>query len=795
MHLADRFRGSNLENLFAHLDTIVNTAEMINTLYGPDFLSYLKQTFKSLDSRISYTLDTTDIRKIGAAVQLLDDLPRDLWQFMDALQVSPDVLQVVCVDFRAILKNKPPPSLVSHPNPPDLQRSAKPGTTQPASGQSLHPFLWEYAPGPALQELPNANAVETSNVRALLIPMRTPNTNHLDLPGAFPEDTPALRNHTAAIGSQDDTSKIPSLPATPRGPTDRPHEDHPDTWSDPHETIKTELIEKKFLHSSRVSSDGRNHYAGKHHHLLEPARNKTRRRHKEGHRKSAAFLPRLKVLKPSGSMRHYFTSNGRWSRSHSLARPPTGKLDTPITRIKSHSILDGPTFRQPLSESPSPSEVATAADVSPTRLLSRPLTPTESHALSSDDDSANEPVDVRHRETTASKSLEDERDRNDDTRESPSLSGPYDHGAESHGVVQFRDEYRRTGIEKLDEKVKGRAQKAVISKHLSRQPMRPFEDESLEDESSVSAQFGRLMISVDKQKEIDDVGADFQLRQDEELHLQREKALAAEAEEKRRAEERELAKTGGLRVPRGTLVADLSNEWEQKINGTLVPSNALPKTKGGTLLKNSDFYTVVNATQWLNDEIINGALEWLDEYVNKAAGVKEDRSPMRKCLFTGSFFWKKIENNGPNSTQRIIRRLGITSPDQFLNVETVLIPICNHNHWTLMVVRPKKRTIAHMDSLNPAGSPKYIDLARKWVRFTCGEKYVDDEWTVTRHEAPLQTNGYDCGMHTITNAMCVALGLNPMKTYDADDMPLQRLRIAGALVNSGFSGDFDLSKL
>jgi sentrin-specific protease 1 len=97
-----------------------------------------------------------------------------------------------------------------------------------------------------------------------------------------------------------------------------------------------------------------------------------------------------------------------------------------------------------------------------------------------------------------------------------------------------------------------------------------------------------------------------------------------------------------------------------------------------------------------------------------------------------------------------------------------------------------------MDSLNPRGSPAITNLAMAWLKQLLDDGFKESEWKVVRHEAPRQTNGWDCGVHTITNAMCISLGVNAIDAYSAEDMPLQRLRIASMLLNQGFSGAFDL---
>ncbi|KAG6018110.1 hypothetical protein E4U54_002720 [Claviceps lovelessii] len=283
------------------------------------------------------------------------------------------------------------------------------------------------------------------------------------------------------------------------------------------------------------------------------------------------------------------------------------------------------------------------------------------------------------------------------------------------------------------------------------------------------------------------------------LKKEREAQKIAE-EEKRRAEEcarkereERLARSGGLRIPDQPLVSPLSPDWLSRAHATLraSASTTLATTAEGVELRRHDFAKVVPSTEWLNDEIVNGSLNWLDQFVNMAAGIKDTKKNTRKCLAMSSFFFKRLQEQGVTRTQRTLRRYGVEKKN-LLDIDTILLPICEHSHWTLIVVRPSKRTIAHMDSLNPRGSQQYIDLGLAWLKDMLDENYVDSEWKVVRHEAPKQTNGYDCGVHTVTNGMCVALGLNPIDCYTAEDMPRQRLRIASMLLNGGFKGDFDL---
>lgn len=274
----------------------------------------------------------------------------------------------------------------------------------------------------------------------------------------------------------------------------------------------------------------------------------------------------------------------------------------------------------------------------------------------------------------------------------------------------------------------------------------------------------------------------------EEAHRKaEEERIRAEEEELRRVEE-----TGGLRRPRKPVVPSLTDEWATRAQSTLhARHNAeLAKTPEGSPLTRKDFETVVTPNQWLNDEIINGTLLHLANYINQKAGVKNARVQTPKVQVFNSFFGKKIYENGGEGTERQMRRTGIRK-DTFLDIEAVLIPICRGAHWTLVVVRPKYRQVHHFDSLSGAGNPSLTGNALKWVRMVLEDRFIPSEWTTTTIPSPRQHNFDDCGVHTITNGICVAMHVDPM-SYSADDMNQQRLHMAAVLLNDGFKGDLSL---
>ena len=300
----------------------------------------------------------------------------------------------------------------------------------------------------------------------------------------------------------------------------------------------------------------------------------------------------------------------------------------------------------------------------------------------------------------------------------------------------------------------------------------------------------RLRVEEEKRKEEEE-----KLRREEEERRQREEQLRTEQEAQRlRAVEERAARTQ-LRAPTRPIVEPISDEWQAKVReiSTANPAAELTKTLEGQALTRRDFEEkLLPATAWLNDNIITGSILYVGDHVNAKAGATA-QDP--KCATFTSYFWPRLESAGPTQCGRLMRRAGVRK-DNFLDLESILIPICSGSHWTLAVVLPGRRIIAHMDSLRGGhGNPSVTRRLSEWVKVTLGELFVEDDWQVLDLDAPRQRNGWDCGVFTITNALCLGLGLDPNESYTAEELTLQRHRLAAMLLNGGFKGDFDLEGL
>lgn len=245
------------------------------------------------------------------------------------------------------------------------------------------------------------------------------------------------------------------------------------------------------------------------------------------------------------------------------------------------------------------------------------------------------------------------------------------------------------------------------------------------------------------------------------------------------------------------LVAPLTPAWEQRVAalGRVGRLDTVVTALSKTPLAGKDFSTLLGRTAWLNDEIINAYLEWIVEAANTAAKAeaKEHGEPdtlVPKFIAQNSFFHNTLKDKGPQATTRLMKRQKAPGTE-FLKVDSMLVPICNGNHWTIGVVRPIAKTIEYFDSMgNPANRTAFGRLIRIWLEHQLGASYKAEEWTVPETDCAYQSNGWDCGVFVCTNALCIAHGIHTT-CYQERDMIQQRKNIAAILLNRGFVNDFE----
>lgn len=332
-------------------------------------------------------------------------------------------------------------------------------------------------------------------------------------------------------------------------------------------------------------------------------------------------------------------------------------------------------------------------------------------------------------------------------------------------------------------------------------------DRQLQEEALAGVQ--RHMVELARQVEEEKRRREAEERRKaEEERRRREEEERREAEERRRLQEAAAARSReeervrdvarrrgalGLRRPSRAIITPLSDEWRARVSGIQHrPEGAqLAATPEGQALTRRDFVEkLLPATAWLNDNVIIGSIQHIGDLVNDRVGATRENP---RCATFTSYFWPRLESAGPGSCGRMMRRAGVRK-DNFKDIESILIPICSGNHWTLAAVLPQKGAILHMDSLRGGrGNPSVTAKLLEWVKTTLDEGFVASEWSVINIDGPVQTNGWDCGVFTIVNALCLALGLDPRESYAPGQLRSARTMLAAILLNGGFKGEFNLA--
>lgn len=256
-------------------------------------------------------------------------------------------------------------------------------------------------------------------------------------------------------------------------------------------------------------------------------------------------------------------------------------------------------------------------------------------------------------------------------------------------------------------------------------------------------------------------------------------------ERERAARERDLYRPKRT-VPQGPPVRPLTWQWLEKVSQAMREShgNAVARSLSGDELYQRDIATCYTPLAWLNDEIINSYLTAIVRYLRESTG-NLTQAPRYHAF--NSFFYSSLRDKGYQAVRRWANRAKIGG-HALLNVDTVFVPVHEHAHWTLMVVRPVERTIEYFDSMGGAGA-RQVKAIKEWLHGELGAKYDEDEWTVLGSVSSHQDNGSDCGVFLLTNAKAIALGIEPT-AFGPSDTNLLRRKIVAELINGGLHGEF-----
>lgn len=276
--------------------------------------------------------------------------------------------------------------------------------------------------------------------------------------------------------------------------------------------------------------------------------------------------------------------------------------------------------------------------------------------------------------------------------------------------------------------------------------------------------------------------------------------LAAEEAERKRLEkeeearerrQREASRTDGLRLPRRRLIPEISEFWDDKLRAirNLQGLTKLGQASNGeTIFARNVWDTLLKPGCWLSDTVVGWALAAAARSIKEQIGDSDKKNPKMIALTQDFYNW--LRDNGATKSIRTARRQNITK-ERFNEIELILFPICQDKHWTLAVVRPQDKIISHIDSMQSGrGDESVRQLILSLVKKILGEEFDAAEWKVGDHyTAPTQTNGFDCGVFTICNGICLMLGVAMDEAYSSDELIGARKWIAAQLLKGGFKDE------
>ncbi|PSK59469.1 hypothetical protein B9Z65_3793 [Elsinoe australis] len=251
------------------------------------------------------------------------------------------------------------------------------------------------------------------------------------------------------------------------------------------------------------------------------------------------------------------------------------------------------------------------------------------------------------------------------------------------------------------------------------------------------------------------------------------------------------------KVEKRKYITPLSTEWQDKVKQALAVRSetvVLGKSIEGVELSRKDIGRILPGEPWLNDEIVNAFYANLCARQNELDGYVKGPNNVPGYAAYSTAWYKNATERGITSINTWSRRKGIKG-DKLLRTERIFFPTNTGAHWTLLTISGKNKTIEYFDSMNERGftSKKNINLAMAWLKMELGAKFKEDEWTVLQSKSAQQNNMNDCGVFACLNGWALVKGsLDPSAEFQASDIPMARHMLAAALMNGGFTGDFDL---
>jgi sentrin-specific protease 1 len=187
---------------------------------------------------------------------------------------------------------------------------------------------------------------------------------------------------------------------------------------------------------------------------------------------------------------------------------------------------------------------------------------------------------------------------------------------------------------------------------------------------------------------------------------------------------------------------------------------------------NDDDLHSLGPTDWLNDTIVNNYLLLCDR----------DDTIMLSSQISHVFIVK--------DKARIVRWYNRNYRDKHENiVRFILFPLCQQQHWTLIVLDKLDKTISYYDSF---GCRQLGDQMVDWILFSFSCIYPETHQCqlVYPNNIPRQYNTWDCGVFVCLYARYLLYFTH--FTFSQQMIPLFRIRIRQELINRSLEDIYDI---
>ena len=175
--------------------------------------------------------------------------------------------------------------------------------------------------------------------------------------------------------------------------------------------------------------------------------------------------------------------------------------------------------------------------------------------------------------------------------------------------------------------------------------------------------------------------------------------------------------------------------------------------------------------RWLNDNLINFYIQLL---------TSSSRQEKKKLLSLSSHCFQKFYADKKKENIKLTKQ-------SLFDFDTVLIPVCHSQHWSLVAIKIKERRVRYFDSMGKSANSKTRnEMLKSFVSTILSQenkeknlKFIPTEWLFrAESNVPQQTNAYDCGLFTCNFARSIILETwSSSENYSDTKLEAIRVRI------------------